>query len=247
MRTFESEPMQIPMPRSSSALDRREAVAEVRLGRRAERRRARPRAASRSSSCASACVAWTTVVRAEAARAGEQLDRADAVLGEALLDLARLLVGVDVERQPLGGRVARRSPRASPPGTRGRSGGRPRRGRRAARSVSTWPQVLGGPTPAGSGGCRRARMRRRSSTSSIPASAAASTAASASGEAEVVELADGRVAGARAARGRRPRSPGGPSRASAAPPRAASPRATPRSRRPRRVRAARAGTRASAR
>src|SRR5438132_406228 len=37
----------------------------------------------------------------ETAAALEQLDRADAVLGEALLDLARLLVRVDVERQPL--------------------------------------------------------------------------------------------------------------------------------------------------
>jgi hypothetical protein len=31
----------------------------------------------------------------------EQLDRADAVLGEALLDLTRLLVGVHVQRQRL--------------------------------------------------------------------------------------------------------------------------------------------------
>ena len=43
---------------------------------------------------------------AEAARVGEQLDRAHAVLGEALLDLARLLVGVDVQDEPLGGCVA---------------------------------------------------------------------------------------------------------------------------------------------
>ena len=43
--------------------------------------------------------------RAEAAGAGEELDRPAAVLGEALLDLARLLAGVDVQRQLLGGRV----------------------------------------------------------------------------------------------------------------------------------------------
>ncbi len=62
---------------------------------------------SRSSSAPSAWVAWTTVdVRAEAAGAVEQLDRPAAVLGEALLDLARLLVGVDVQRQPLRRRVA---------------------------------------------------------------------------------------------------------------------------------------------
>ena len=36
---------------------------------------------------------------AEAACAGEQLDRPDAVLRDALLDLARLLVGVHVQRQ----------------------------------------------------------------------------------------------------------------------------------------------------
>ena len=91
----------IGMPRSSNA----------RPGR--SRRRGRPRSsgtrtpcarawASRSSSAPSACVAWTTVVRsAETAAACEQLDRPHAVLGEALLDLARLLVGVDVERQAL--------------------------------------------------------------------------------------------------------------------------------------------------
>ena len=39
--------------------------------------------------------------RAEAAGAGEQLDRADAVLEQALLDLARLLAGVDVEDEAL--------------------------------------------------------------------------------------------------------------------------------------------------
>ena len=44
--------------------------------------------------------------RAEAAGPGEQLDRPHAVLGEALLDLARLLVGVHVQRQALGRGVA---------------------------------------------------------------------------------------------------------------------------------------------
>src|SRR5215216_2954521 len=41
-------------------------------------------------------------VRPEAARLREQLDRPHAVLGYALLDLPRLLVGVDVQRQRLG-------------------------------------------------------------------------------------------------------------------------------------------------
>jgi len=45
-------------------------------------------------------------VLAETAGALEQLDRTEAVLGETLLDLARLLVGVNVERDSLGGGVA---------------------------------------------------------------------------------------------------------------------------------------------
>ena len=44
--------------------------------------------------------------RAEAAALVEQLDRPHTVLGEALLDLARLLVGVDVQRQLVLGGVA---------------------------------------------------------------------------------------------------------------------------------------------
>lgn len=43
---------------------------------------------------------------AEAAGSIEQLDRADAVLGKAFLDLARLFVRVHVERQPLGSCIA---------------------------------------------------------------------------------------------------------------------------------------------
>ena len=43
---------------------------------------------------------------AEATGPVEQLDRPDAVLGQALLDLARLLIRVHVERQPLGDCVA---------------------------------------------------------------------------------------------------------------------------------------------
>ena len=71
-------------------------------------------------------------VRAQTARALEQLDRADAVLGETLLDLAGLLVGVDVERQALGGGVPAEllEPvgRAGPDGV----GGDPNRGAPAA-------------------------------------------------------------------------------------------------------------------
>ena len=44
--------------------------------------------------------------RAEAAGLGEQLDRPPAVLGDAVLDFARLLVGVNVQDEPLTVRVA---------------------------------------------------------------------------------------------------------------------------------------------
>ena len=65
-----------------------------------------PASRSRSSSRPSAWVAWTTVVRSEAPLARQQLDRAEAVLEQALVDLARLLVSVDVQRQTLLGGVA---------------------------------------------------------------------------------------------------------------------------------------------
>ena len=79
---------------------REEAVPEVGLGREAGADRR-------------ACVAKQVELRAvrlgrmdddrslaEAAAVGQELDRAPAVLGEALLDLARLLVGVNVEHEP---------------------------------------------------------------------------------------------------------------------------------------------------
>ena len=81
--------------------DAQEAVAEIGLGRRAG-------ADARSGGSEQVEL---VVVRmrgvddgrplAEATRVGEELDRAAAVLLEALLDLAWLLVGVDVEWQPL--------------------------------------------------------------------------------------------------------------------------------------------------
>ena len=102
------------------------------------RRRDRPRSSGRRR-CAHRCAASEVellVVRvgrvddrrplAEAARVGEELDRAAAVLVEALLDLARLLVGMDVEWQPLAALRSGRSPRARRASRRGRSGGRPR-------------------------------------------------------------------------------------------------------------------------
>ncbi len=88
------------------ALDREKAVAEVGLGGGAD---ADARARGRDQ------VKLVPVgvrrvddrrARTETAARVEQLDRPQTVLGEALLDLARLLVGVDVQRQPLLGRVA---------------------------------------------------------------------------------------------------------------------------------------------
>ena len=87
-------------------LDRHEAVAEVRLGRRAD-------ADARAGLGEQVELVPVRVrgvddrrARAEAAARVEQLDRAQPVLGEALLDLARLLVGVDVQRQLVLGGVA---------------------------------------------------------------------------------------------------------------------------------------------
>ncbi len=99
MRTFESEPMQSgiarvrirsagrnPSPRSASVVGHAQIV--------------EPCDARRSSSAPSA---WVRVddrrSLGQAARPCEELDRTAAVLGEALLDLLRLLVGVDVQRQ----------------------------------------------------------------------------------------------------------------------------------------------------
>ena len=139
MRTFESEPMHMPICRCAARVDGQEPVAEVRL-RSSGSADARARVARAGRARApSACVACTIVVRgAEAALAGEQLDRPEPVLGEALVDLARLLVGVDVQRQLV---LAPRSGRArverTRPGRRARSGGRRRRGCRSSRSASS--------------------------------------------------------------------------------------------------------------
>jgi hypothetical protein len=101
-----------PDPPLAEALERREAVAEVGLRGRAD---ADPRGSVRQK-VELAIVGVRGVddggSGAEAAGALEQLDGADPVLGKALLDLARLLVGVDVERKllvraapPAGGRT----------------------------------------------------------------------------------------------------------------------------------------------
>ena len=88
-------------PALEEAGERREAVAEVGLGRGAEA----DAGAVLGEQVELARVGVRGVhdrrPRAEAARLGEELDRPQAVLGEALLDLARLLVGVDVEHEAL--------------------------------------------------------------------------------------------------------------------------------------------------
>ena len=63
------------------------------------------------------------------------------MLGQALLDLARLLIRVHVERQPLGDSRSGRSPRASLRDTHARSGGRRRRDSAAAQILDL-AQVL---------------------------------------------------------------------------------------------------------
>ena len=87
-------------------LDRQEAVAEIRLRRRAGAHAS----AGRGEQVELVAVRVRRVddgrARAEAAAGVEQLDRPQPVLGETLLDLARLLVGVDVQRQLVLGGVA---------------------------------------------------------------------------------------------------------------------------------------------
>ena len=121
-----------------------EAVGEVGLGRRA----GADRRAALGEQVELGAVGVRRVddrgVRAEAAGAGEQLDRAAAVLGEALLDLARLLVGVDVQRQPLGGGVA--ADLLEPVARAGADGvgGERRRAMPSARSDSSWRRYSAG-------------------------------------------------------------------------------------------------------
>ena len=160
MRTFESEPMQIgmprvrtrsagrnPSPRSASVVGQAQIVA--------------PWDATRSSSAPSACVACTTVVRSvEAAGPREQLDRPAPVLGEALLDLLRLLVGVDVQRE------ARRASGVSADLLQPVRGTRTDGVRCEPDNDPVGAQLLDlardipQPIPAGSGGVLRARTRR---------------------------------------------------------------------------------------
>ena len=105
MRTFESDPMQSGIARAADALCGKEAVAEVCLGRRARADDCAGRGEEVELGAVRVGRMHDRRALGEAAGARQQLDRAAAVLGEALLDLLRLLVGMDVERELVLARV----------------------------------------------------------------------------------------------------------------------------------------------
>ena len=154
------------------------------------------------------------------------------MLGDALLDLPRLLVGVHVQRSCSRGRVA---PDLLEPVRAGQArtewGATPTATPRPRRS-STCREVLRRPTTGGSEAGRRARTRRgagrsRSRPRRPPRRPPAPRRSRGSGTRRR------RCSRRRAAPGRPRRTPAGRAPGSAARPRPASPRARPRSRRPR--------------
>ena len=123
MRTFESEPMQRPSSRwQTRATGRKPSPRLASVVGHAQMRE--PASRRRSSSCPSACVACTTVERGprQPVRASSSIGRTPCS-AHALLDLARLLVGVHVQRQLVLGGVAtellERVGRARPDGVGG--------------------------------------------------------------------------------------------------------------------------------
>ena len=232
--------MQIGMDRCSTPLDRQEAVAEIRLGRRARA----DAGAGLGHEVELAAVGVRRVddrrARAEAAGLREQLDGAEAVLGDALLDLARLLVGVDVKRQRLLRRVAAQ---LLEPVARARAHG------------------VGGDADADAGAAQLLELAEVVGHGVLaePVDPAAAVGDVEQDEldagggrrlgrgsrlvrAEVVELADRRVPGGEHLARRPPRTPRGHVPGSDPGPGPASCRATPRSRRPRSAPATPAGT-----
>src|SRR5439155_15690159 len=95
-----------PDPASADALDRQEAVAEVRLRRRAGTDARTGLGKQIELGAVGVGCMHDRRPLAEAARAIEALDGSDSVLGKALFDLARLFVRVHVQRQPFESRVA---------------------------------------------------------------------------------------------------------------------------------------------
>src|SRR5581483_4311893 len=174
-------------------LHRREAVAEICLRRRAEADARAGLGEEVELPLARVRGVHDRRMRAEATRARKQLDRPEAMLGEALLDLARLLVRVHVQRE-----LVRRGVPADlvePVGRAGADGvgGEPHASARVAQRLDL-TQVLGD------------RLLTESRQPSSPVSAEeqhlldARLARRLDGgvrlrEAEVVELADRRVAG----------------------------------------------------
>jgi CDP-diacylglycerol--glycerol-3-phosphate 3-phosphatidyltransferase len=120
-----------------------EAVPEVRLGGRADAdTRARLGQEVEFMGIGMRCVDDRRV-RPEATRLGQKLDRPQAMLGDAFLDLPRLLVRVDVQRQALGGCVAAELlepvPRAGADGVGGKADANP-----GGTHVLELRQVVGG-------------------------------------------------------------------------------------------------------
>ena len=184
------------------ASTRREAVAEVRPRSSGRGRRVAPASASRSSSWSSACVAWTTVVCGPRQPASvEQLDRPPPVLGEALLDLARLLVGVDVEHEALALARSAELPRASRRGqARTECGATPTRTPAVAKLLDP-TQVGRRPTAARKRSSPPRRVGDGQQHELDPGRARRLDRGERLGAADVVELADRRVPGGAASRG----------------------------------------------
>ena len=177
----------------ADALGGEEAVAEVGLRRRAGAdRRARGRQEVELRAVRMGGVNDRRPL-SQAAGAVEQLDRAAAVLGEARLDLARLLVRVHVERKLLAGRRSGRSTRASPRGTRARSGARRRPGGRRPAAPRP-PRGTRAPTPAGTAAAP-ARVRDVQEHERDAGRSGGLLGGQGFGHTEVVELADRRVPG----------------------------------------------------
>ena len=104
---------------------------------------------------------------AEAACAREQLDRAAPVLGEALLDLLRLLVRVNMERERMLGGYRPISSSQSRGQARTEWGASPTRDAPGAKLLDLG-EVRGRPTPGGSGRGHRGHTRRAAARRRLP-------------------------------------------------------------------------------
>ena len=193
MRTFESEPMQRPISRwQTRATGRKPSPRLASVVGQAQMRE--PASRRRSSSWPSACVACTTVERGprQPARASSSIGRRPCS-AQALVDLARLLVGVDVQRQlVLGARSARARSSASAGQARTEWGATPTR-IPSARSCSSSREVLGHRVLPEAGDAA-AQVARVEADERDPRLLGRLGRRAGLLEAEVVELADRRVA-----------------------------------------------------